>query len=226
MQPRILVVDDEPAMCRLLKTMLDNAGMDTCYQTDTERALIQMQEEKFDAVFMDVNMPGHTGVELTRRIRSCGFNQRTPIVMMTGYSEPKTLRSAFEAGTNYFLFKPIDNQKLMRLLRASIGAIQQERRRFQRVPVSLRVVAECGHQRLEGKALDLSLGGILLKATAAIPEGNRLQLRIHLAPGNQLCVTGTVARLLPDGGMGIQFHGLDASDSEKLQDFLLPHFLN
>ncbi len=222
---RILIIDDEPAVCRMVSAVLGSIGMQPEAISDSSAAETLLQAEKFDAIFVDARMPEPSGVELVRRLRSRGYNQNTPVVMMTGDTEPALLAQAFEAGTNYFLFKPVDRRKLQRILRASQFTIERERRRYQRVNVELAAQAECQHRKLACRTLDLSMGGALLEGDDVFPIGSRLRLEIQLHPNSAAFrASGYVVRLMEINRMGLQFDCLESAEAERLQDFLLPYF--
>lgn len=226
MNRNVLVVDDDPALCELMQTVLAGAGMNVEALTDSEQAQLRLSREKFDAIFLDVNMPKVDGIELARRARASGFNQKTPIVMVAGSGDPALQQLCFQAGANFFLYKPFDRQRLLRILRVTQGPIQQERRRFQRVPVKCKVTVESRGESVTGTSLDISLNGILVHAGRAFPAGSPVNITVQLAPGQpELNASGHVARTIGDEFMGIQMTRISSADSERLQDFLLPKIL-
>ena len=77
------------------------------------------------------------GVELVRQIRDSGSNRTIPIVMISGENDPTALAQGFEAGASFFLYKPIDQRSLVRLIRAASGAMEHERRRTRRIPLAI-----------------------------------------------------------------------------------------
>jgi DNA-binding response OmpR family regulator len=226
MKTRILVVDDEPPVCELIREILAGAGIEAATITESARAAHLLQTQKFDAVFLDLHMPPPDGLELARRTRAAGFNQRTPIVMITADTDPAALTRGFQAGASFFLFKPLDRRGLLRILRATQGTIARERRRFQRVPVRRKVMLAAEGRRLEGTTLDLSLNGVLAQAPRPFPPGTRLHLKLELAAGAPpVEAQGRVMRLIGDDCMGIEITELAGRESERLQEFLLPLIL-
>lgn len=227
MNCRVLVVDDDSAMCDLVKEVLAGAGLEVLALTDSEAAVRHMAREKFDAMFLDVRMPAPDGFELARRARASGFNQKTPIVMIAGDSDPGLQNRGFEAGANFFLYKPFDRQRLLRILSVTQGTIQQERRRFQRVQVRAKVKLEHKGTVLNGTTLDMSLNGVLVQSSTAFPAGSVVQAEITLRPGAApLKASGRVARVIGNDCMGIQIERMAQHDCEAMQDFLLPLILS
>lgn len=222
---RILVVDDEPALCELMDAVLTGAGMDVRTVCDGSQAVARLQKEKFDAVFLDVWMPAPDGFEVAQQMRASGFNQKTPLVMITGDADPSVLKRGFEAGANYFLFKPMDRRGLLRLVRATQGSIQNEKRRFQRVEVRCRAIVQSGPERVEGHTADLSLNGVLVEADRLFEMNASVDVEIRLPAGPPLRARGRVMRKL-ERHMGIALDNIQASESARLQEFLLPLILS
>src|SRR4029077_8447537 len=96
--------------------------------------------------------------ELARQDRASPVNASTVIVMITGEQDRTVMGRAFEAGVEFFLFKPGERNKLLKLIRATEGSIERERRRFTRVRLRCRVLMETGNDRLGGAPLVLCLG--------------------------------------------------------------------
>lgn len=223
---RVLVVDDAPEICELIRAVLCAAGMDVLAISNSQQAAGYLLREKFDAAFLDVNMPAPDGIELAGRARASGFNQKTPIVMITGDTDPAVQERAFRAGANFLLYKPLDRRRLLRILRVTRNSIQQERRRFQRVNVRCKAIVEAGATRIEGSTLDLSLNGVLVQADTALPVGAKVALLLYLKPGAApLRASAKVTRVIGDDCMGIEIAVISPEDSLRLQEFLLPLIL-
>jgi len=223
---RVLVVDDDPTICELIQEVLSSAQMESFAITDSKKAETHLAQEKFGAVFLDVRMPPPDGIELTRRTRASGLNRTTPIVIITGEDDNAVLARAFEAGANFFLFKPIDRHRMLRLIRVTEDSIQREARRYQRVRTSCKVLLECGQEQLSGTTLDLSLGGMLVRASCPLPVGSAVRVGLELKPGTQpLRVTARVVRASGDGCVGLQIENAGSDERKRLHEFLLPRIL-
>jgi CheY-like chemotaxis protein len=224
---QILVVDDDPLTCELICEILRSAGMEANSVNDGAEAAERLRREKFHAVFLDMRMPPPNGIELARQIRASRLNASTVIVMVSGEEDRTLMSRAFEAGVEIFLFKPIERNKLLKLVRAAEGAIERERRRFTRVRLRCRVSMEAGNDRLEGTTLDLSLGGALVQSRRALPLGTLVTVSLEVEAGAApLRSGGRVVRIVgTDCIMGIQLENLGAAESLRLQEFLLPLIL-
>ena len=226
MKTKVLIVDDDQQTCEMIKAILSSSGMEATFLTDSVAAAARLHTEKTDLLFLDLHMPRHGGFELLQSLRGKGVNQRTPVVMITGDNDPKVLSRGFEAGANYFLFKPIELNRLLRVVRATEAAVYRERRRFQRVSVARRAVLVCRGERVEGATLDVSLGGLMFRGDRVMEVGSHVEVDVHLGPGNiSVQASARVARTLEDGCMGVEFIRLKPEDAERLQQFLLPMIL-
>jgi len=146
--------------------------------------------------------------------------------MITGEEDRTVMKRAFEAGVEFFLFKPVERSKLLRLIRATEGPIERERRRSTRVRLRCRVSMESGNDRIVGTTLDLSLGGLLVQSQHVFPPDTRVIVSLELETGKApFRSNARVVRTVGTDCMGIQFENLAAKESRQLQEFLLPLIL-
>ncbi len=226
MPPRALVVDDDLPTCKLIQAILNSADIESMILTDSAHAAELLRKQKFDAVFLDVNMPAPDGMELVRQIRGGGYNQKTPVIMITGEEDPAVLARGFQAGANFVLFKPINKERLLNLSRITHSAIERERRHFQRVAVRRKLQIRLDQDSLEGETIDVSLNGVLVQASRTFPMGSRVQVRLDLSPGKPpLAADGIVARVVGFTRMGIHLDRIGTRERQRLQEFLLPLLL-
>jgi two-component system response regulator HydG len=118
MAGRVLVVDDDRAMCDLLETDLRLRGLQaqTCHRA--QDALRALKEGPFDVVLTDVRMPGTSGLQLCEEIsRSHGD---TPVIVMTAFGNMETAIDALRAGAYDFITKPVEMDLLAAAIRRAI----------------------------------------------------------------------------------------------------------
>jgi len=227
MQRRGLIVDDEAAVCEMLGKVLTSAGMESLVLTRSSQAPSLLSKERFDMVFLDLHMAAPDGIELARQMRHSRWNQTTPIVLMSDDQRPSAMSIGFEAGASFFLYKPLDRERLLKLIRATQGAMEYGRRRTRRVALQSKVRLRYGAEELEAETVDVSLSGILVKAGRMLPTGSPVHVSLDLAPRMQPVVgVGSVVRVVGGNQMGIQLNQLTVAESERLQEFLLPLILN
>jgi len=223
LQRRTLVVADEPAECRLIQDVLNSAGINALTLTRSAEAGQLLEQEKFDAVLLDLAMPSPDGLEIARQMRASGFNRRTPIIMLSDAQELSAVARGFDAGASFFLYKPIDKGRLLHLIRATQGAIDQERRRFRRVEHRAHVHLTSGATELEGETVDISLNGMLVRAAHCVPAGSPVHLKLDVLPGTRPFLgAGSVKRTIGQNQMGIEFSLLSHAENGRFQELLLP----
>lgn len=222
MPSRALVVDDDPANCELIQEVLRSVDVESLALTHSGQAVTALAREKFDAIFLDVNMPAPDGIELTRKIRSGGLNVTTPVMIITGEEDRGLLGRAFQAGASFFLYKPIDRYDVLRLVRASADSVEHERRRYRRIKVSCNVSIQSGDRKLEGKTLDMSFGGMFVQSSGTFPVGTVAQVAIQVPGAPPVYCTARVLRVAAGDCMGMQFENLSTAHTKVLQEFLLP----
>jgi CheY-like chemotaxis protein len=163
------------------------------------------------------------GLDLARRVRTSSWNKSTPIVVVTGRDDKQAMQEAFATGATYFLHKPIDRQRLSKLLRTVRGGMFQSRRRYSRIPFHAEVMcAQEGHI-FKVRSLNLSHGGIQLDK-ANLKQGETLRLSFQMPDKGPIVDTlGTV--VWTDGvRQGIQFAKLNFQHEVAIRDFISKSF--
>ena len=112
---RVLVVDDVELNRELTQELLSREGVVTTLAISGEDALNALRDEPFDAVLMDIGMPGMSGYEATKRIREMGLNE-LPVIAMTAHAREEDRQRSHEAGMNDHVIKPLDIQQLISAL--------------------------------------------------------------------------------------------------------------
>jgi CheY-like chemotaxis protein len=102
-----LVIDDEPAILRLVAVILEDLGCEALTAPDAESGLKVMEKKGPDFVISDVKLPGMDGLELARRIKSDDKLEKTPVLLMSAFGEPRN-----HPGDG-FLAKPFDIDSLV-----------------------------------------------------------------------------------------------------------------
>lgn len=222
MNRRALIVDDEPATCQMIRGVLNSNGMDSLTLTRSADAAGYLREEKFDVVVLDFSMPAPNGIELAQQARVSGFNQRTPIIMISDDQRPSAVAEGFGAGANFFLYKPLDTTRLLRLIRVTQGAVEQEKRRFRRVKVRSRVRISSDRGDLDCETVDVSLNGMMVDSPHTMPAGSAVRVSLDIPGSKPILAVGAVKRTIGEHQMGIEFNLLRTDESGRLQEFLLP----
>jgi two-component system alkaline phosphatase synthesis response regulator PhoP len=151
---KILVVDDEAKIVKLVRSYLQQAGYSVVDAGDGQTALIQARREKPDLVVLDLGLPGIDGMEVARILRREG---NTPIIMLTARIEDTDRIVGLELGADDYVTKPFNPRELV----ARVRAVLRRTSGTATVPEQLRagdlLVDIGGHQvTLAGRPLDLT----------------------------------------------------------------------
>jgi two-component system, OmpR family, KDP operon response regulator KdpE len=117
---RILVVDDEPQITRVLRTSLSSQNYDVRVANDGETALEIMKDWTPDLVITDLSMPNMDGLELCRRLRA---STQIPIIVLSVRGEERTKVQALDAGADDYVTKPFGIDELRARVRANLRRI-------------------------------------------------------------------------------------------------------
>jgi CheY-like chemotaxis protein len=119
---RILVADDDPAILRLITTILEKENYAVVSARDGREAYRVLQSDpNFVAAILDVVMPHISGPELVKYMKSENRLMRIPVMMMTAEQDPKLSSDSFSAGAVVFLPKPFTTAQLQIMLQMLIG---------------------------------------------------------------------------------------------------------
>jgi CheY-like chemotaxis protein len=115
---RVLVADDDPEICTLIKTILGRGAYDVTSCSDAESALVHIgKDEPYDLLISDFMLPGISGIDLITQLRQNRATARMPIVMISGHSNYAMDERAKSAGANAFLNKPFTVVQLRTVVR-------------------------------------------------------------------------------------------------------------
>jgi two-component system chemotaxis response regulator CheY len=114
---KILVVDDFSTMRRIIKNVLKDLGFANIQEADDgNTALPMLQQDVFDFVVTDWNMPGMQGIDLLRAIRADASLKHIPVLMVTAEAKKEQIIAAAQAGVNGYVIKPFTTSTLERKL--------------------------------------------------------------------------------------------------------------
>jgi two-component system KDP operon response regulator KdpE len=180
---RILVVDDEPQIRRVMRTTLTATGYEVSDVRSGEEAVEKLGDEKFDLILLDVNLPGMSGLEACRVIRRETLVPDVAIIMLTVRNAEKDKVEALDAGADDYVVKPFGTPELLARIRAALrrAPLPQdsapERISLRDVEVdfvSRQVTVRERHVRLTPKEFDL-LRYLVTHPNKVIPHRELLQ---------------------------------------------------
>jgi CheY-like chemotaxis protein len=217
---KLLIVEDDIASLELMAEVFTSLNADVRPVSDSREAADLVDKEKFDGIFLDLEMPNLNGFDLASQIRKSSWNKSTPIIIVTGRDERQTMQEAFAIGATFFLQKPVDRQKLSILFRAVRGGMLENRRRSTRVPIQTDVTCEIGSRTVRGVTWNLSQGGIQVEAGDLRPGAAvRLSFRLPVS-GIAINADGTVV-WADARRQGIQFTKVSTQNQQSIRDFIV-----
>ena len=176
---RILVVDDEPQIRRVMRTTLTGAGYEVDDAKTGEEALSKVREFRPDLVLLDINMPGIGGLAACRAIRA---DPNVAVIMLTVHNTEASKVEALDAGADDFVTKPFSTPELLARIRAALRRVPMAQSAHSHIRVG-EVMIDFGARtvnregmtsRLTPKELDL-LRYLTQHANEAVPHRELLQ---------------------------------------------------
>ncbi|BDI31686.1 hypothetical protein CCAX7_37370 [Capsulimonas corticalis] len=113
---KILVVDDEPPIVRLMEFILARQGHEMLVAVNGEEALAQVREHKPDLILLDIMMPRIDGYEVARTLRADPATCDMPIIMLSAKAQEEDIQKGMDVGVNEYITKPFGPDHLVRVV--------------------------------------------------------------------------------------------------------------
>jgi two-component system response regulator ResD len=159
-EAKILVVDDEERIRRLLKMYLEREGYDVEDAENGEIALLMAVENNYDLILLDVMMPGMNGVEVCQELRK---TKATPIIMLTAKGEEANRVQGFEAGTDDYIVKPFSPREVVLRVKALLR--RSSSTKFLQTETSTKDVLVFPHLMIDNDAHRVTVDGTEISLT-------------------------------------------------------------
>ena len=127
---RILVLDDEPIVCKRLKPAFQKAGYEVETFTDSAQALARLHETRFDIVVTDLKMEGADGMQVLSSALEA--SPRTRVIVITGFATLETAKESFRKGAFDFVAKPFKLGDIVECVKRIEGELREGRGRTDR----------------------------------------------------------------------------------------------
>jgi len=216
---KLLIVEDDIASLELMTEVFTSLEAEVSPVSDSQEAAGLVNQERFDGIFLDLEMPNLHGFDLARLIRKSSRNKSTPIVIVTGRDQRDTMQQAFTIGATFYLQKPVDRQKLSILFRTVRGGMVENRRRYTRVPIQTEVMCTVGSRTIRGVTWNLSQGGMQVEA-GGLQSGDTVRVSFRLpVSGVSLEAVGTVV-WTKENRQGIQFTNVSPQNDQSIRQFI------
>ena len=121
--PVILIAEDDPIMSALLSDFLRSRGFATLVAVDAMQTVMYATRGQPSLILLDINMPGGSGVHALQKIRDNALIGRTPVIAISGSTDPQLGRTLFDLGVDVFVQKPIDLEMLAHRIRGRLDGL-------------------------------------------------------------------------------------------------------
>ncbi len=115
---RVLLVDDDPGLRNMIGILLEKMGLQCTATESSEEAMLCLENQGYELVIVDKNLPGLSGLQLARIIHL--LSPKTPILLITGYASEETAREAAALGISEYILKPIDIDDFRRTVNTAV----------------------------------------------------------------------------------------------------------
>lgn len=110
---RVLIVDDEEVIRKLLKVQLNKWGYEVVETEDGVQATSKLESENFDLIISDIMMPNKDGWQLLKEVKSNPKTKNIPVLMLTAKDKDEDMFKGYELGATYYLPKPFTKAQLL-----------------------------------------------------------------------------------------------------------------
>ena len=153
---KLLLVEDEPTLLSVIKRGFSESNHDVSAAMDGTTALMMIEKHHFDAIILDLMLPGINGLEICRRVRASG--NFTPILMLTALASTENVITGLQAGADDYLAKPFKFSELEARIMALLRRSGQEHKQPDTISV--------GDLEIDMKAKSVRRCGDLIQLTA------------------------------------------------------------
>jgi CheY-like chemotaxis protein len=220
MSRRILLWCDEETTVRTLQSVLAELGVGVERCASTEEAGLLLQQQRFDAVIIDLDESGSDAHEILRRARNSALNRNTLTLAVVGSTVK--VQDVFALGVNFLLYKPISKDRARASLRAAYLLMGRERRRNVRLPVHAKATVEYVNvENGEATLVDLSESGTAIQSERKVPPSCKVYFKFELP--EQASVVRLSAEVVwqdSAGRVGLRFVDLPQRSRRLLREWL------
>ncbi len=222
MKLQSLILSSDDKILRVLRRVLSDLDIDVTHVTEAEAAIRKLTRERFEAVIVDCHRE-ETAAHVLRSARNALCNKRAVAVAILDGAQ--VVRSAFELGAHFVLYKPISMERAKTSFRAARALMKCERRRNIRIPVEIPVALVFGNgERLKTNTTDFSAGGMAVHHSKRNDQSGPLKVHFTL-PGtdHEAQVAGEIAWQNAGRQAGIRFTEIMPETQRQIKEWLARH---
>jgi DNA-binding response OmpR family regulator len=171
---RVLVIDDDVRLFDLLRSYLQQNDVDLMHARDGREGLVQLEHGVFDAVLLDVMMPGLDGLETLRKVRE---RSRVPVIMLTARGDESDRVVGLELGADDYVAKPFSPRELLARIRAVLRRVQPDAQSERLTAGGVAIDVGARKAEVDGQPVDLTglefdiLVALVRRAGRVVPRG-------------------------------------------------------
>ena len=173
--PVVLVVDDEELNLRIIQEYLDDVGYESVAVTSGAEGLRLLQEapQRFSAILLDRMMPEMDGIEVLKIVKNDPLLNMLPVIMQTARAAKEDIREGLQAGANYYLTKPFEEETLLAIVNNAISDYQNYSRIKQEVESAAKTVGLMDKGSFSFRTLDEARNLAVMLASTC-PEAGQI----------------------------------------------------
>jgi ActR/RegA family two-component response regulator len=213
-----LVVSNDAATIEHLRASMQQLAMspEVCFEVSV--ALGMLNQRKFEAVVVDLQLGNQAKVVL-EKIRLSPAN-RTAVLFSISDNDAETA-VAFKAGSNFVITRPLSRASVDRSLKVAYGLIVRERRRYFRCPVQIpAAIYSSGAPAVHGQMLNISEGGVAINTSLSLKPGVQVKVQFTLPDREIQFEAESTVCWSKEGYLGFQFISLSPQRTSELQEWL------
>jgi DNA-binding response OmpR family regulator len=126
MKRRVLIVDDEEVIRKILRIHLAKLGYEVTEAADGEQAIEELGKDDFDLLICDILMPKKDGWEVVKEVKSNSRTKHLPVIVLKAKNEEADMVKGYNLGANYYMTKPFTKAELLYGLRLMFDGSSQE----------------------------------------------------------------------------------------------------
>jgi len=217
-----LLVSNDAATIKQLSESMQQLAISPQVCVEAPAALVLLNHRKFEAVIVDLQLAGQANAVLEQARRSP--SNRTAVIFTVSDSDAETV-SAFKAGSNFVLRRPLSLTSIGRSLKVAYGLILRERRRYFRCPIEIpATICRAGMPEVHGQTVNISESGMAIATSVSLRPGVKVQVHFAIPGHESRFVVGAAVRWCKETCLGLQFLSLSPHLTSELQEWLLCRF--
>jgi len=124
---RILIIDDDPALCELIEDMLELSDVEFLTAYDAENGLVEAKYKSPDIILLDLVLPNMHGFEVYKQLKEDDRTKDIPVIVLTGHTDKKTLELSQELGITGIFYKPFNFGRLRKKIKNILGNKERDK---------------------------------------------------------------------------------------------------